>query len=119
MLIGHPRQTVYLAVGATDLRKQIDGLAAIVQLDFELSPFEPCLFAFCNRQRDKVRILEWSERGFWLHSFRLESGRLPWPDSVDEGNPLSITWRDLRQVLEGMPLRPASQRVVQVAKYVV
>jgi alpha-D-xyloside xylohydrolase len=78
MLIGHPRQKVYLAVGATDLRKSVDGLAAIVQLDFELSPFEPCLFAFCNRQRNRVKILEWSERGFWLHYFRLEKGRLPW-----------------------------------------
>jgi transposase len=56
MLIGHPRQKVYLAVGATDLRKAVDGLAAIVQLDFELSPFEPYLFAFCNRMRNKVKI---------------------------------------------------------------
>lgn len=45
MLIGHPRQKVYLAVGATDLRKAVDGLAAIVQLDFELSPFEPYLLS--------------------------------------------------------------------------
>ena len=79
MLIGHPRQKVYLAVGATDLRKSVDGLAAIVQLDFQLDPFEPCLFAFCNRQQNRVKILEWSERGFWLHYFRLEKGKLPWP----------------------------------------
>lgn len=65
MLIGHPRQKVYLAIGTTDLRKSVDGLAAIVQLDFKLSPFEPCLFAFCNRQRDRVKILEWSERGLF------------------------------------------------------
>jgi len=57
MLIGHPRQKVYLAVEATDLRKAVDGLAAIVQLDFGLSPFEPRLFAFCNGQRNKVKIL--------------------------------------------------------------
>lgn len=71
MLIGHPRQKVYLAIGATDLRKVVDGLAGIVQLDFDLSPFEPCLFAFCNRQRNKVKILEWSEQGFWLHLLSL------------------------------------------------
>ena len=117
MLIGHPRQKVYLAVGPTDLRKQIDGLAAIVQMDFELSRFEPCLFAFCNRQRDKVRILEWSDRGFWLHSFRLESGRLPWPQ--EEGNPLSLNWQDLRGILEGHPLPPSSQRVEQFTNYMV
>ena len=46
MLIGHPRQKVYLAVGATDMRNSVDGLTAIVQLDFDLTPFGPCLFAF-------------------------------------------------------------------------
>jgi len=93
MQIGHPRQKVYLAVGATDPRKSIDGLAAIVQLNFELNPFDPCLFVFCNRRKDKVKVLEWSERGFWLHSFRLEKGRLAWPDMGDEDNPLTITGR--------------------------
>mgnify|MGYP003767745543 CR=1 FL=1 len=46
MQIGHPGQKVYLAVGATDPRKAVDGLDAIVQLDFDLSPLEPCLFCF-------------------------------------------------------------------------
>jgi len=117
MLIGHPRQRVYLAVGATDLRKAVDGLAAMVQLDFELSPFEPCLFAFCNRQRNRVKILEWSERGFWLHYFRLEQGRLPWPREGEEINPLDVTWQDLRRLLEGTPLQPPSQRLLIVPKY--
>lgn len=75
MLIGHPRQKVYLAVGATDLRKAVDGLAAIVQLDFELSPFEPYLFAFCNRMRNKVKILEWSERGLLAPLLPLREGQ--------------------------------------------
>lgn len=118
MLVGHPRQKVYLAVGATDLRKAVDGLAAIVQLDFELSPFEPCLFAFCNRIRNKVKILEWSERGFWLYYFRLEKGTLPWPQKANESNPLALNWQDLRMILEGIPLRPVGQRQVTPPKYV-
>jgi len=118
MLIGHPRQKVYLAVGATDLRKAVDGLAAIVQLDFELDPFEPCLFAFCNRRKDRVKILEWSERGFWLHYFRLEKGRLPWPDEGEEEGPLDMTWQDLRWLLEGIPLRSADQRSTVSPRFV-
>src|SRR5690625_4749468 len=50
---------VYLARGATDLRKSIDGLALIVKECFSLDPFSPCLFVFCNRKRDKLKILEW------------------------------------------------------------
>ncbi|NLE95977.1 MAG: IS66 family insertion sequence element accessory protein TnpB [Dehalococcoidia bacterium] len=57
-------ERVYLATGSTDLRKSIDGLAAIVQEGFSLNPFSPCLFAFCNRKRDKIKILHWDHNGF-------------------------------------------------------
>ncbi|MCL6587525.1 MAG: IS66 family insertion sequence element accessory protein TnpB, partial [Anoxybacillus sp.] len=50
---------VYLARGSTDLRKSIDGLAAIVQETFQLDPFSSSLFVFCNRGRDKLKILHW------------------------------------------------------------
>ncbi|PRT36921.1 IS66 family insertion sequence element accessory protein TnpB [Bacillus wiedmannii] len=65
-------EKVYLAQGATDLRKSIDGLAAIVNEEFELDPFSPCLFVFCNRSRNKLKILVWEHNGFWLHYHRLE-----------------------------------------------
>jgi transposase len=118
MLIGHPGQKVYLAVGATDMRKSVDGLAAIVQLDFDLTRLSPACSPSAT-QRNRVKILEWSERGFWLHYFRLEQGRLPWPQVGEEVNPLDVTWQDLRQLLEGTPLKPVSQRAVKLPKYVI
>jgi transposase len=48
---------VYLAPGATDLRKSIDGLSALVNAVFEMDPFSDRWFVFCNRQRDKLKIL--------------------------------------------------------------
>ena len=75
---------VYLAGGSTDMRKSIDGLAVLVQQGFDLDPFSSALFVFCNRQRNKLKILQWDESGFWLHYRRLERGRFQWP-SVDEG----------------------------------
>jgi len=59
---------VYLATGATDLRKAIDGLSLIVLESFKLDPFSRALFVFCNRKRDKIKILEWDKTGFWLLS---------------------------------------------------
>lgn len=48
--------TVYLACGATDLRKSYHGLAAIVKLKFQLDPYSRCMFAFCNRRRTSIKI---------------------------------------------------------------
>jgi len=54
--------------------KSINGLAAIVENSFQLDPFEKALFVFCNRQRDRLKILTWEDDGFWLHFKRLERG---------------------------------------------
>ncbi len=56
MLIGAAGvERVYLACGSTDMRKSIDGLAALVSQSFQLDPFSPALFVFCNRRRDKMK----------------------------------------------------------------
>lgn len=68
-------QRVFLACGSTDLRKSIDGLAAIVQESFGLNPFSSSLFVFCNRECSKLKILYWDHNGFWLYYRRLERGR--------------------------------------------
>jgi transposase len=57
---------VFLACGQTDMRKQINGLAAIVEGSFKLDPFDGALFVFCNRKRDRLKVLEFDVDGFWL-----------------------------------------------------
>lgn len=96
-------QRVYLACGRTDMRKSIDGLAALVQESFQLDPFSPCLFAFCNRQRDKMKILYWQHNGFWLFYRRLERGRFEWPASSKDKTML-ISRRELNWLLDGLSL---------------
>lgn len=94
---------VYLACGSTDMRKSIDGLAAIVQESFQLDPFSPALFVFCNRGRDKLKILYWEHNGFWLYYRRLERGTFHWPTNAGAG-PLAINRRQLRWLLDGLAL---------------
>ena len=65
---------MFLATGFTDLRRGIDGLAAIVQQQFELDPFTNTLFLFCGRRRDRIKALYWEGDGFVLLYKRLESG---------------------------------------------
>jgi transposase len=95
---------VYLACGSTDMRKSIDGLAVLVQEVFELDPFSPNLFVFCNRKRDKMKILYWDKNGFWLYYRRLERGQFQWPSNNHGPTPLKITRQQLRWLLDGLSL---------------
>jgi transposase len=95
-------QRVYLACGPTDLRKSIDSLAALVQESFGLDPFSPCLFVFCNRERNKLKILYWEHNGFWLFYRRLERGTFQWPSGSERT--LTVSSRQLRWLLDGLAL---------------
>lgn len=97
-------ERVYLACGSTDLRRSIDGLAVLVKEGFELDPFSSCLFVFCNRQRDKLKILQWQHNGFWLHYRRLERGKFQWPTEKNS-EIVKITRRELRWLLDGLSLK--------------
>ncbi len=69
MIFEAGQKRVYLAYGSTDLRKAIDGLAVLVKEGFKLDPFSSCLFVFCNRKRDKLKILQLSRlRNNWSYS---------------------------------------------------
>ena len=58
---------VYIALGATDMRKSINGLSLLVEEQFELDLFSDSLFAFCNRKRTIVKVLYWSYNGFVVY----------------------------------------------------
>lgn len=75
---------IYLSVGYTDLRRGIDGLACIVQEQFQLNPFTNTLFLFCGRRRDRIKALLWEDNGFILLYKRLENGTFCWPRNGDE-----------------------------------
>lgn len=94
---------VYLATGCTDLRKSIDGLAVLVKERFQLDPFSNCLFVFCNRNRDKLKILHWEHNGFWLYYRRLERGKFKWPAHAEAMT--AISRRELRWLLDGLQIR--------------
>lgn len=108
---------VYLACGATDMRKSINGLAALVEYGFDLDLFSDAWFVFCNRGHDKLKILRWDNNGFWLYYRRLEKGRFEWPSGCAT-EPRTVTRRELGWLLDGLSLtqrkahRPVAARTI-------
>jgi len=100
---------VYLACGATDLRKSIDALSSLVQDSFKLDPYSDTMFVFCNRSRDIIKILEWDGDGFWLHMKKIEQGRFNWP-GLSEDDIMDITHKDLEILIGSTRLRSKLQR---------
>lgn len=100
-MLNNSTEKVFLASGSTDMRKSIDGLAAIVQECFSLDPFSSSMFVFCNRGKNKLKILKWDTCGFWLYYRRLEKGRFQWPD-LSNGYPVAMTMRQLQWLLDGL-----------------
>lgn len=101
MLSVGPRTRVYLAAKPVDMRKSMDGLAIMVQMQLKLDPFSEALFVFCNRNRDKLKILFWDHNGFWLYYRRLERGRFKWPDYKEQSQVVTVTDRELNLLLDG------------------
>ena len=64
---------IYLVCGKTDLRKGIDGLAALVTEAFSLDAYDNAIFLFCGTRSDRFKALYWDETGFVLYYKRIEN----------------------------------------------
>lgn len=95
-------QTIYLALGNTDMRKAINGLSILVEQDLMLNPFSGNLFAFCNRRNTIIKILYWDRNGFCLWIKRLEKETFKWLYS--EEDVMKISHRNLLWLLDGLEI---------------
>lgn len=99
---------VYLRRDVVDFRKGINGLTVLVEEALQRDPFSEQLFVFCNRRRDKIKILYWERSGFCLWQKRLERARFKWPRKV-ESDVITLTGQQLNWLLDGydvMRLQP-------------
>jgi len=92
---------VYICVEPVDGRKQIAGLAALVQDQLSLDPFSEQLFVFTNKRRDRCRILYWERTGFVLWLKRLEKHRFAWPKLHGNEAVVELSARELNLLLDG------------------
>lgn len=100
MKMFHQVSEVYLHQAFVDFRKPINGLAAIVESELELSAMSGTVFVFCNKGRDKLKILYWDRTGFALWYKRLEQDKFKWLTKL-KAPTLSLSEQQLHWLLSG------------------
>ena len=105
---------VWVAAGVTDMRKGMDGLAALVQTTLAENPFSGHIFVFRGRRGDLVKLLWFDGDGICLYAKRLERGRFVWPQATSGSVALSAA--QLAMLLEGIDWRrPVRTHTPQLA----
>ncbi|MCX7923042.1 MAG: IS66 family insertion sequence element accessory protein TnpB [Clostridia bacterium] len=94
------KEDVYIVCGYTDMRRSIDGLAAMIKGTFGMDPFAPSLFLFCGKRRDRLKALYWEGDGFVLLYKRLENGSFKWPRTPEQARRLSH--QEFRWLMDGL-----------------
>ena len=94
---------LWIAAGVTDMRKGMDGLAALVQTALGERPFSGDVFVFRGKRGDLVKLLWWSGDGMNLYAKRLERGRFVWPQA--SSGSVHVTSAQLSMLLEGIDWR--------------
>jgi transposase len=115
MLMQPNNLKVLLCTAPTDMRKSINGLCFLVDGELDENPSCGTVYVFCNRVKDKLKILYWDGNGFCLLYKRLEKGRFKIPK---EAHSLSINADELRWLLQGIDFKKMPKpKVFSVDKY--
>jgi transposase len=99
-----PATRIYLAAGATDMRKGFDGLYGLVRDRLLCEPLSGHLFLFCNAQRNRLKVLLWDGSGLWVCAKRLPKGCFSWPQSGDAQGKVVLSHEELSLLLGGIDL---------------
>ena len=90
---------VYLYLKPVDFRKSFLGLSAIVECELGHNPFAGHLYAFTNRQRNKIKCLFWEDNGFVLYYKSLVEDKFQWPKPDDDV--MTLTGEQINLLLDG------------------
>ena len=95
---------IYVAVGSTDMRKGFEGLYGLVRDQLGLDPLSGHLCLFCNKGRNRLKVLYWDGSGLWICAKRLERGRFSWPSDGEQSARVTLSQEELSLLLGGIDL---------------
>jgi transposase len=110
MLGWGPATKIYLAAGATDMRKGFDGLYALVRDRLELEPLSGHVFLFSNAERNRMKLIYWDGSGLWVCAKRLERGCFRWPRAEAGQTKIVLSHEEMALLVGGIDLAGSRRR---------
>ena len=101
---------IYLAPGATDMRKGFEGLYGLVRDRLQCEPLSGHIFLFCNARRNRLKLIYWDGSGLWVCGKRLQRGCFGWPQVRPGEVKVSLTPEEFTMLIGGMDLQAAKPR---------
>ena len=101
---------IYLAAGATDMRKGFEGLYGMARDRLLCDPLSGHVFLFANAQRNRLKLLFWDGSGLWVCAKRLEKGRFRWPETTGGETKVVLSHEELALLLGGIDLADTRRR---------
>jgi transposase len=105
-----PATRIYVAAGATDMRKHFDGLYGLVRDHLGCTPESGHVFLFTNARRNRLKLVVYDGSGLWVCSKRLDKGCIRWPDADSTVKKILLTHEELALLLGGIDLKQTSRR---------
>jgi transposase len=109
MIIDLNKIRIFVRTEPADFRKQINGLSILVQEDIKEDLFGNNIFLFCNKMRNRMKILYWDRNGFCMWFKRLEKDRFPWPRNEKEVREINL--EQLKMLLSGIDFWNAHKKL--------
>ena len=105
-----PATRIYLAAGATDMRKGFEGLYGLVRERLLADPLSVHVFVFANARRNRLKLIFLDGSGLWVCAKRLEKGRYSWPEAVAHESRVTLSHEELALLVGGIDLSLTRRR---------
>ena len=102
---------IYLAPGATDMRKGFEGLYGLVRDRLQCEPLSGHVFLFCNARHNRLKLIYWDGSGLWVCAKKLSRGRFRWPQPGAGEVKVTLTPEEFAMLIGGMDLQQAKPRL--------
>lgn len=103
MLSLPPSVRIWVATAPVDLRKGFDGLATIVQGEWQRDLYAGHLFVFFNKSHNRCKVLFWDRGGLVVYFKRLEMGKFR-VTRVSDSSHVELDGTALTMLLDGIDI---------------